>query len=309
MSLDLQQYYDQIQALCPMDDVFFELLIQQPSVCEEMLRVLLDCPELTVLDVHAQHSIRKLLRRSFRLDALCQLPDKKLVNIEIQNGNNTDHFKRVRYNEACVTTQATDPGTDFKNIPTVYSLYVSDFDMFKQGKTIYHTRKSVIETDQTIDDGTFEIYANTVIDDGSTIAEYLQLLKETSINSPKFPRLTNGVKYLKNEERGVEKMSGFLAELLEKELKKEIKKELKKEVQKKEKEFQEREKEREKEFQERENQFQKKLQKSHEEIAVSKICKMLELGYSKEDVLNLDYTNTEYNLALERISTKGVTIH
>ena len=332
MSLDLQQYHDQIQALRPMDDVFFELLIQQPYVCQEMLRVLLDCPELTVLDVHAQHSIRKLLRRSVRLDALCQLPDKKLVNIEIQNGNNTDHFKRVRYNEACVTTQTTDPGTDFKNIPTVYSLYVSDFDMFKQGKTIYHTRKSVIETDQTIDDGTFEVYANTVIDDGSTIAEYLQLLKETSINNPKFPHLTDGVKYLKNEERGVEKMSGFLAELLEKEVKKGVQEGIQKkekEFQEKEKkfqerenqfqerenqfqerenQFQEREKEREKEFQERENQFQKKLQKSHDEIAVSKICKMLELGYSKEDILNLDYTNTEYNLALEKISTKGVTI-
>ena len=295
MSLDLQQYHDQIQALCPMDDVFFELLIQQPYVCQEMLRVLLDCPELTVLDVHAQHSIRKLLKRSVRLDALCQLPDKKLVNIEIQNGNDTDHFKRVRYNEACVTTQTTDPGTDFKNIPTVYSLYVSSFDMFKQGKTIYHTRKSIIETDQTIDDGTFEIYANTVIDDGSTIAEYLQLLKETSINNPKFPHLTDGVKYLKNEERGVEKMSGFLAELLEKELEKEL--------QKKEKEFQERENQ----FQERENQFQERIQKSHEEIAVSKICKMLELGYSKEDVLNLDYTNAEYDLAVERIS-KGVII-
>ena len=261
MSLDLQQYHDQIQALRPMDDVFFELLIQQPGVCEEMLRVLLNCPKLTVLDIHAQHSLRNLLKRSVRLDALCQLPDKKFVNIEIQNGN---------------------------------------------------------DTDQTIDDGTFERYANTVIDDGSTIAEYLQLLKETSINNPKFPRLTNGVKYLKNEERGVEKMSGFLAELLEKEVKKGVQEEIQKkekEFQEKEKkfqerenQFQEREKEREKEFQERENQFQKKLQKSHDEIAVSKICKMLELGYSKEDILNLDYTNTEYNLALEKISTKGVTI-
>lgn len=118
MSLDLQQYHDQIQALRPMDDVVFEVLIQQPGVCEEMLRVLLDCPDLIVLDIHAQHSIRNLLKRSVRLDALCHLPNNKLVNIEIQNENNTNHFKRVRYNEACVTTQATDPGTDFENIPT-----------------------------------------------------------------------------------------------------------------------------------------------------------------------------------------------
>ena len=281
MSLNLQQYHDQIQALCPMDDVFFEVLIQQPGVCEEMLRILLDCPDLIVLDIHAQHSIRNLLKRSVRLDALCHLPGNKLVNIEIQNENNTNHFKRVRYNEACVTTQATDPGTDFENIPTVYSLYVSDFDMFKQGKTIYHIRKSVIETDQTIDDGTLEIYANTTINDGSTIAEYLQLLKETSIDNPKFPHLTGGVKYLKNEERGVEKMSGFLAELLEKEVKKGIEEGIQKELQK---------------------EIQKELQKNSTEIAISKICKMIELGYSKEDILKLDYTNVEYALALDRLS-------
>ena len=273
MSLNLQQYHDQIQALCPMDDVFFEVLIQQPGVCEEMLRILFDCPDLIVLDIHAQHSIRNLLKRSVRLDALCHLPGNKLVNIEIQNENNTNHFKRVRYNEACVTTQATDPGTDFENIPAVYSLYVSDFDMFKKGKTIYHIRKSVVETDQTVDDGTLEIYANTTINDGSTIAEYLQLLKKTSIDNPKFPHLTGGVKYLKNEERGVEKMSGFLAELLEKEVKKGV-----------------------------EEGIQKELQKNSTEIAISKICKMIELGYSKEDILKLDYTNVEYALALERLS-------
>ena len=273
MSLNLQQYHDQIQALCPMDDVFFEVLIQQPGVCEEMLRVLLNCPDLIVLDIYAQHSIRNLLKRSVRLDALCHLPGNKLVNIEIQNENNTNHFKRVRYNEACITTLTTDPGTDFENIPTVYSLYVSDFDIFKQGKTIYHIQKSIIETDQTIDDGTLEIYANTVINDGSIIAEYLQLLKKTSIDNQKFPHLTEGVKYLKNEERGVEKMSGFLAELLEKEVKKGV-----------------------------EEGIQKELQKNSTEIAVSKICKMIELGYSKEDVLNLDYTNEEYALALERLS-------
>ena len=49
-------------------------------------------------------------------------------------------------------------------------------------------------------------------------------------------------------------------------------------------------------------ELQKELQKNSTEIAISKICKMIKLGYSKEDVLNLDYTNEEYALALERLS-------
>nr|WP_288641705.1 hypothetical protein [uncultured Anaerobutyricum sp.] len=75
-------------------------------------------------------------------------------------------------------------------------------------------------------------------------------------------------------------MSGFLAELLEKEVQKEVKKELQKEV-------------------------QKELQKKCNEIAISKICKMIELGYSKEDILKLDYINAEYDLALEKVSPKA----
>ncbi len=76
-------------------------------------------------------------------------------------------------------------------------------------------------------------------------------------------------------------MSGFLAELLEKEVKKGVQEGLQREIQK---------------------ELQKELQKDRSEIAVSKICKMIELGYSKEDVLKLDYTNVEYALALDRLS-------
>ena len=104
MSLNLQQYHNQIQALRPMDDVFFEVLIQQPGVCEEMLRVLLDCPDLIVLDIHAQHSIRNLSKRSVRLDALCHLPNNKLVNIEIQNENNRrTYFCNNNFNRFNIT--------------------------------------------------------------------------------------------------------------------------------------------------------------------------------------------------------------
>ena len=115
------------------------------------------------------------------------------------------------------------------------------------------------------------------VDDGTTIAEYLQLLKETSVDNPKFPHLTEGVKYLKNKEKGVEKMSGFLAELLEREVQKEVPKRVQEEV-------------------------QKKVQEDRSNVAISKICKMIELGYSKEDILNLDYANSEYLLALEKMN-------
>ena len=216
MNSNFQENYDLIQELCPMDDTFFEVLIQQPGVCEEMLRILLEDSDLTVLEVHPQHSIKKFFRRSVRLDALCVLSTGELANIEIQQGNKTNHFKRVRYNEACAITQTLETGTDFEKVPIVYSLYISDFDMFHKGKTIYHSRKSIIETDQTIDDGCHELYTNIVIDDGTLIAEYLQQLKSCNINNPKFPYLTQGMKYLKQEQGGITTMNASLQKFADK---------------------------------------------------------------------------------------------
>ena len=127
-----------VQQLRPIDDVFFEVLIREKRVCEEILRTILEDNQLTVLKVSPQDSIRNLRGRSVRLDALCQLGSGKECNIEVQKADDDDHLRRVRYHASCITANVTDPGTKFKDIPDVIVVYISKNDFFKDGKTIYH---------------------------------------------------------------------------------------------------------------------------------------------------------------------------
>lgn len=98
---------------------------------------------LTVSDVIVQRSERNLFGRSVRLDALCTLGNGTLCNIEVQRSNNDDHLRRARYNASAITSRETDVGTRFESIPEVYIIYISEFDFFKKGKTIYHIEKSL----------------------------------------------------------------------------------------------------------------------------------------------------------------------
>ncbi len=88
----------QVEEFRPIDDVFFEVLADDPEVCEEILRTILEDKELTVEEVIVQKSIKNIYGRSVRLDALCMLGDGTKCNIEVQRAHTDNHLKRARYN-------------------------------------------------------------------------------------------------------------------------------------------------------------------------------------------------------------------
>ena len=72
--------------------------------------------------------------------------------------------------------------------------------------TIYHVDKIVRETKQIIKDGSTNIYVNTKVKDGTDISELMSLFLQKEVNDPKFPKLSNRVNYLKNNQEGVRAM-------------------------------------------------------------------------------------------------------
>ena len=84
--------------------------------------------------------------RSVILDAKCVLGDGRKVNIEVQKSDDTDHQRRVRYNGAILTTNLTDPGEKFENIPDVCVVFISRFDIFNGNRSLYHVERVIRET-------------------------------------------------------------------------------------------------------------------------------------------------------------------
>ena len=114
-----------IQRLRPIDDIFFEAIAEDPEVCEEILRVILEDPKLTVLEVITQSSEKNIYGRSVRLDALCTLGDGTKCNIEVQKSDNDDHLKRARFNASSITIKESNTGEKFSDVIDLYSLYIA----------------------------------------------------------------------------------------------------------------------------------------------------------------------------------------
>ena len=174
MRLSYEEKRKRVQEFRPIDDTFFEVFANDVDVCQEILRVILQDPNLEVETVSVQTNYKNMIGRSVRLDALCTLGDGGMCNIEVQRADNDDHLRRARYHAACLTAGITDPGRQFKEVPTLYIVYITEFDFLHQNRTIYHIDRTIRETNTVVDDGQHEIFVNTKVNDGRDIAELMQ---------------------------------------------------------------------------------------------------------------------------------------
>ena len=203
---ELQTVQEIVQQLNIIDDTLFQKMAEDPEFCEEMISTILK-QKVIVKKVTPQNSVKNLQGRSVVLDALCELENGEECNVEVQKADDDDHQRRVRYNTSCITANITEPGTKFKNVPNVIGIYISKFDMFHAGQTIYRVERVIRETGEVVDNGLQEIYVNTKIDDGTDIAELMRIFTETDrYDFEKFPRVSFRKKQFKESEGGKEEV-------------------------------------------------------------------------------------------------------
>jgi len=196
-----------VQSLNVIDDVFFHKIAEDPEVCEEILRIILEKPKLKVIQCQVQRFLRNNGVHSVILDALCELDDGSHANIEVQKADDDNHQKRVRFNQSNMDTLFTEKGIKYEELPDVYMVFISKFDMFGRGRTIYHIDRVIRETDEIVENGVHEVYVNTAVNDGTEIAELMQFFKKSSGMNKKFEKLCDRVDYFKQEKEGVKIMA------------------------------------------------------------------------------------------------------
>ena len=203
-----QRFMEAIGTLNPIEDAVFRKMAESIEFCEEILRVFLQEPKLRVVSNHSQHSVTSIEGRSVILGAYCELEDGRKVNVEVQNANNTDHQRRVRYYSSVLTTSLMKKGDSFDKVPNICIVYVCNFDIFGLNKSLYVIKRIIDKTEVELDNGLQEIYISPV-NDGSLIAELMRVFTESDVYNLKFP-VTSEMKLRFNRETKGEKMTEAL---------------------------------------------------------------------------------------------------
>ena len=103
-------------------------------------------------------------------------------------------------------------GLDYKELPDVYIIFISKFDIFCEKRTIYHIDRVIKETGTIVENGTHVIYVNIAVDDKSDIAELMQYFKKSVGQNPKFPKTCSRVDFFKKTKEGASIMCQVVEE-------------------------------------------------------------------------------------------------
>lgn len=181
-------------------------MAEDKEVCEEILRILLSKPNLIVIQSQTQRFLRNIGAHSVILDVLCQDEKGNYFNVEVQKADDDNYQKRIRFNQSNIDTTFVEKGISYDKLQDIYLVFISKFDVFNEGHTIYHINRVIEETGTIVENGTHEIYVNTAVDDKSDIAELMQYFKKSIGEHENFQKLCNRVKYYKESQKGVDEM-------------------------------------------------------------------------------------------------------
>ena len=120
-------YLQRIKLLRLFDDDFFTRCFDGSPECTELLlHIILEKPDLRVVEVKVQYTIKNLQGRSVRLDILAVDSAGKRYNIEIQRDDRGAGARRARYNSSLVDANILLTGDDAENLPENFVIFITE---------------------------------------------------------------------------------------------------------------------------------------------------------------------------------------
>lgn len=208
-----------IKQLRLMDDDFMTKCFEDSPECVELiLHIILDKPDLRVIEVRTQHPVKNLQGRSVRLDILAIDSEGKLYNIEIQRDDRGAGAKRARFNSSLMDANNLPAGDDTENLPETYVIFITENDVLGKNKALYHIDRVIRETGDNFDDGAHIIYVNGAIQDETPLGKLMHDFSCTDPSSMNYQVLAERTSHFKDDKEGTMAMSKIFDEIREESL-------------------------------------------------------------------------------------------
>ena len=284
MQDNYKKYLEIVKKLRPIDDVLLHKLAEDKGFCQELLRVILQDENLEVISNSVQVSLKNLRGRSVILDLECVLSDGLHYNIEVQKSDDENHIRRANYNASLMEMQYSEKNKPIDKSPMVIVIFITQNDFLHGNKAIYH-QDSYIDG-KLIDDrdvGRKILYVNAQADDNTELSEYMKQFLEPDDEKIVSSNLKRVMTNYKKEE-----VKSYMCKELDELIK------------------QERAEERTEAFRELDELIKQERAEVESEVRAKEraeaIKNMLLIGGSKEKIIELGYSEDEYEKAVSLLN-------
>ena len=202
-----QKYEEDLQRLREfrlLDDDFMTKCFEGDLQCIQfVLRIVLEIPDLEVVDVRTQVFVENLLNRSVRLDVVATDSTGRKINVEIQRSDRGAGRKRARYNSSMMDANLLQKSAKFEELPESYVIFITEHDVIGKGRPVYHIERCILDTSEIFNDGSHILYVNGAYRDETPLGK---LMHDFSCSDPadmNYKVLAERVRFFKESREGV----------------------------------------------------------------------------------------------------------
>ena len=157
-----EQDLQRLRGFRPIDDDFMRCLFRDNLLLAQLvLRIITGIEDLVLIREETQKDLKRLVgARSLCLDVFGEDSQGKKYDLEVQRADSGARPKRARYHAAAMDVENLSAGQEFEELPEAYTIFVTENDIFGQGKGLYPIERINLATGDAFDDGEHILYVN-----------------------------------------------------------------------------------------------------------------------------------------------------
>ena len=188
------------------DDFLTKCFEGDTASIELVLQIVLEKPDLKVLDVRTQVFVENLLNRSVRLDILATDSTGAKLNVEVQRSDKGAGRKRARYNSSMMDANLLKKGEDFDKLPETWVIFITENDVMGKGLPLYPIERCFLGTGERFEDGSHILYVNGAYRRDTPIGKLMHDFSCTDAADMYYGTLADRVRFFKESKEGIEIM-------------------------------------------------------------------------------------------------------
>ena len=169
---------------------------------QRMLRVILKNDKIKVRKVSVQQWLQNLYGHSAQLDILAEDENGTQFNVEIQRSDEGASVQRARFYCGALDMHFLDRGKKYEALPDAYVIFITESDVFKEGRPIYNVERSINESGKAFGDGSHIVYVNAACQDDTPLGRLMQDFNCSNPAKMHYKELADRVNYFKTSKEG-----------------------------------------------------------------------------------------------------------
>lgn len=212
-----EKYKAKIKEMTLLDDTFARVIFKDEKCANLLIQIILENKSLVAIDVQTQKDYKNLHGRSVIMDIVAQDNEGNIYNIEVQRDDKGATPRRARYHSGLLDMNTTNPSEYIDIMKNSYVIFITENDILKKDRQIYHIKRYIVETGEEFGDGSNIVYVNASRQEDSDIG---RLMHDFNCKNPRemyFEELKNNTVYFKEDDIGEKKMCKIMQELIDEE--------------------------------------------------------------------------------------------